>query len=191
MFRASTRRDLGMTVTNVPVIETERLLLREWRDGDVADYAEICSDREVMRYMWGGVPQPDALVAREVEELMAHWERLGFGHWAIEERATGLMVGRTGIKRHDDWDLDPENTEVGWLYARSRWGRGYATEAALAAVRFAFEELDRPEVISIAHVDNAASQRVMEKAGLKRQGERPWRGMDVAWWALSREAWDA
>jgi RimJ/RimL family protein N-acetyltransferase len=180
----------AVSSTNVPVIETERLLLRGWRDGDVEDYARICSDREVMRHMWGGVPQPDALVAREVDELVEHWERLGFGHWAVEERATGLMVGRTGIKRHDDWELDPENTEVGWLFARSRWGRGYATEAALAAVRFAFEEVCRPEVISIAAVGNAASRRVMEKAGLSMRGVRHWRGMDVAWYAIERGKWE-
>jgi RimJ/RimL family protein N-acetyltransferase len=174
----------------VPTLDTERLVLRPWGNGDLETYARITSDPETMRYMWTSAAHTPPLAEADVRAMVEHWERWDFGHWVVEERETGEMVGRTGIKRHDDWELDPENTEVGWLYDRSRWNRGYATEGALAALRFAFDELERPDVISIAHVGNAASQRVMDKAGLSRRGERSWRGMDVAWWGITREEWE-
>ena len=169
----------------VPRIETARLLLRKWHDADVEAYARICSDPLVMRYMSPeGRAQTYTEAAADVARLREHWDREGFGHWVVEEKATGRMVGRTGLKRHTDWMLDPENTECGWLYAREAWGRGYATEAALEVVRFGLETLGRPEVISIAHPDNAASRRVMEKAGLTYAGSRHWeeRGIDVVWY---------
>lgn len=167
-------------------LETERLLLREWREEDVGEYARICSDPEVMRFMMPARPVTYAEAALDAANLREHWRRQGFGHWVVEEKETGRFVGRTGVKRHPDWDLDPDNTEIGWLYDREVWGRGYATEGALAAVRFCLEELGRPEVISIAHPDNAASRRVMEKAGLSYAGARRWegRGLDVVWYQL-------
>ena len=167
------------------MIETPRLLLRDWREEDVDAYARICTDPEVMRFMLPPRPLSHAEAAYDVQNILDHWRRHGFGHWAVEERESGRFVGRTGIKRHDDWDLDAENTEVGWLYDRSVWGQGYATEAAREAVRFCFEELDRPEVISIAHPENLASRRVMEKVGLRYAGARRWEGrkLDVVWYS--------
>lgn len=126
----------------------------------------------------------------EIAEMVAHWERFGFGYWAVELQETGELIGRTGPKRHLDWDLDPENTEVGWLYARSAWGQGLATEGAIAAVRFCLEDLECPEVISIAGLDNLASHRVMKKAGLEWAGVRRWYKdngpappLDVLWYS--------
>lgn len=176
--------------STVDRIETARLLLREWHDADVERYAAICSDPLVMRYMWlEARAQTFEEAVADAARLREHWEREGFGHWVVEEKATGRMVGRTGLKHHLDWTLDPENTECGWLYAREAWGRGYATEAALEVVRFGLETLARPEVISIAHPDNAGSRRVMEKAGLTYAGSRHWeqRGVDVVWYSLRAE----
>lgn len=172
-------------MTAVPEIETERLLLRAWRGDDLNVYARIAADAAVMRYMVPSRPLTRAEAAYDLHRLEEHWLEHGFGHWAVEERATGRLVGRTGIKRHADWPLDPENTECGWLFARDAWGQGYATEGARAAVGFAIEELGRPEVISIAHPGNAASRRVMEKVGLTYAGRRHWpeRGLDVVWYS--------
>ena len=152
-------------------------------------YARICADAQVMRYMLPPRPVTHAEAAFDVQNLRGHWLQHGFGHWAVEDKESGRFIGRTGIKRHSDWDLDPENTEVGWLYDRAVWGRGYATEAALDVVRYALKEIGRPEVISIAHPDNAASRRVMEKAGLTYAGARRWeqRALDVVWYSRRRE----
>ncbi len=169
----------------VPVIETERLILRGWRDADVDAYARICADPQVMRYMHPPRALTPAEAAYDALRLQEHWQRQGFGHWVVEERESGRMVGRTGLKRHTDWPLDPENTEAGWLYGRAAWGKGYATEAAREVVRFCLEVLERPEVISIAHPANVGSHRVMEKVGLSFAGERHWaeRQMDVVWYS--------
>jgi len=172
-------------VTHVPRIETERLVLREWRDTDVNSYARICADPEVMRFMVPARGLSHAEAAYDVQGLREHWTRHGFGHWAVEEKASGALVGRTGIKRHSDWALDPENTEAGWLYGQRFWGKGYASEAAREVVLYGLEKLGSPEVISIAHPDNAGSRRVMEKAGLTYAGARRWeeKGLDVVWYS--------
>ena len=86
----------------------------------------------------------------EVGALLDQWERIGFGHWAVVLKETGETIGRTGAKQHADWPLGPDNCEVGWLYSRDAWGKGYATEGARAALRFMFEDAGRQEVISIA-----------------------------------------
>ena len=170
--------------SEIPRIETARLLLREWREEDVAPYAAMNADPEVRRFMHPARPLTDAEAALEIDHLLEGWRRLGFGHWAVELRETGELIGRTGIKRHPDWEPDPENTEVGWLYARSAWGRGFATEGAIESVRFCLEDVGSPEAISIAHMDNVASHRVMKKAGLTWAGVRRWyeRGIDVVWY---------
>ena len=129
-----------------------------------------------------------AEAAFDVQLLREHWAKNGFGHWAVEEKESGRFVGRAGLKHHDNWTLDPDNTEVGYLFDRGVWGKGYATEAARAAVEYAFETLGRDEVISIARPDNLASRRVMEKVGLTYDGETRWeaREIDVVWYSIRR-----
>jgi RimJ/RimL family protein N-acetyltransferase len=170
-------------------IETERLLLRQWREGDLKAYARICADTEVMRYL------PATLSREESAEQMAgfvrHWEERGFGLWAVEEGASGEFIGFVGLMRHDDWPEGEHRTEVGWRLGRAHWGRGLATEGALASVRYGFEGLGLARIISITLPENAASRRVMEKAGLTYRGETRWRGHDVVWYAIDRDAWEA
>lgn len=147
----------------------------------------MLADGEVMRHMFPPRPLTHAEAAFDVHRLREHWLEHGFGHWAVQERATGRLIGRTGIKRHPDWPLDPENTEAGWLYERAAWGQGYATEGARAVVAYAREQLARAEVISITRPGNAASRHVMEKAGLAYAGQRHWaeRDLDIVWYSTS------
>ena len=169
----------------IPTIETPRLVLRDWRDEDLEPYAEMNADPEVRRYMHPPRPLTASESAFEIDQLRDQWKRLGFGHWAVELRETGELIGRTGIKRHADWEPDPLNTEVGWLYARSAWGRGFATEGAIESIRFCLEDVGAREAISIADMSNVASHRVMKKAGLSWAGARRWheRGIDVVWYS--------
>jgi RimJ/RimL family protein N-acetyltransferase len=170
-------------------LETARLLLRPWREEDLDAYARICSDPEVMRYMSSTMTRDQA--AQQMERWIRHWEERGFGLWAVEEKATRVFIGRIGLLYHDDWPEDEHKTEVGWLLDRSHWGRGLATEGALASLRYGFEELGLERIISITKPANLASRRVMEKAGLTYRGETRWRDMDVVWYAVDRREWDA
>jgi RimJ/RimL family protein N-acetyltransferase len=165
-------------------IETDRLLLRRWREEDLDAYTRICADPEVMRYMGG--PRTHQRCEEQISWFVQHWEERGFGQWAAEERATGAFIGRIGLLYHDDWPEDEHKTEVGWLLDRSFWGRGLATEGARASVRHGFEELELERIISIIHPENTASRRVAEKAKLSLRGETRWRGLDVIWYAIDR-----
>jgi len=95
-----------------------------------------------------------------------------------------------GLLYHADWPED-HKTEVGWQIDRSRWGRGLATEGALASLRYGFEEARLERIISLAVPRNLASRRVMEKAGLSFRGERCWRDVDLVWYAIDRRDWQS
>ncbi len=171
-------------------METSRLLLRPWRDDDLAPYARICADPEVMRYMSAdGAPWTRARAADHLGRLMRHWDARGFGQWAAEERATGALVGRVGLLYQDDFAGDEHKTEVGWLFDRACWGRGLATEGAVASVSYGFEELGLERIVSIMRPENRASRRVAEKVGLSLREQTRWRDQDMVWYAIDRRTW--
>jgi ribosomal-protein-alanine N-acetyltransferase len=167
-------------------LESARLRLRQWREGDLDAYARICADPEVMRYMGSG-PLTRAETERRVKGIVRSWEERGFGLWAVEYKETGTFIGRIGLLYHEDWSEDEHKTEVGWLLDRSCWGKGLATEGATASVRYGFEGLGLERIISIALPQNVASRRVMEKTGLTLRGRTRWRGHDVVWYAVDRD----
>jgi RimJ/RimL family protein N-acetyltransferase len=170
----------------VPEIDTPRLRLRAWREGDVELMAAIYAHPEVVRYLR---PLDLEGTRRQLQGFELHWEEHGFGLWAIEERSSGALIGRTGLWHHDDWTASPHDAEVGWTLARDRWGQGLATEAGAASLRFGFETKGMDQIISIAHRKNLASQRVMQKLGLHRAGEAVFRETPVAWYAIDRGEW--
>lgn len=172
-------------------IETDRLLLRQWRVDDWVGLHRAYGDPDVMR--WHG--RPDALGLEEtafaVGRMSMHWEARGFGMWAVEERDGGKLVGRIGLLYHPDSPAGDDRVEIAWSLQRDRWGRGYATEGARAARDWAFRRLDIPRLISITIPENRRSWHVMEKLGLTRRAEaQPWHGFDVEWWALDRDEWE-
>jgi ribosomal-protein-alanine N-acetyltransferase len=142
-------------------LETARLRLRRFRSDDLETLVRWHADPELMRHMG-----KRSFSRAEVEAMAVrherHWQRHGFGLWAVEEKETGDVVGRAGIAFHRAWPDDPE---VGWLVDLPWQGRGYATEGGDACVRYAFEELEFPRVVSICVRENTASRRVMEKLG--------------------------
>ena len=165
----------------VPELETSRLLLRGFRDEDGEAWAEICADEELMRWI-GREPMDRGDAWRHMAELSGHWALKGFGQWALEERRSGELVGRAGLYRPPDWP----GLEVGWLVRRDRWGRGYATEAGAAAVRYAFERLGADHVLSLITVENAASRRVAEKLGAVASGPIDLRGHTMTVFRIDR-----
>ncbi|TME34463.1 MAG: GNAT family N-acetyltransferase [Chloroflexi bacterium] len=172
----------------VPELLTPRLRLRGWREGDVERMAEIYTDPEVMRYLR---PLDLEGTRQQLLRFERQWEELGFGIWAVEERASDRLIGRIGLMWHDDWTATPHDAEVGWTLERSSWGQGVATEGGAASLGFGFEQRGLERIISIAHRENRASQRVMEKLGLRPEGETAWRGQPVTWYAIARSEWQA
>ena len=170
-----------------PKLETERLLLRQFRESDLDAYARITADPETMRYLGGDGPFDRDQAWRSIGYLLGHWEIRGYGLWAAEEKASGALVGRIGLYRPEGWP----GLEVGWLVDRARWGEGLATEGARASLAHAFEALAAERVISVILPENAASIRVAEKLGERYTGKRQLQGHDVAIYAIERKEWSA
>jgi RimJ/RimL family protein N-acetyltransferase len=144
-----------------PTLETAHLRLRTWRDDDLEPLAGLNANPLVMRHMGRGPLSRDETRA-QLERFRSHWREHGFGLWAVEERETGAFLGRTGLSYHAVWPDDPE---VGWFLDPAVWGRGLATEAGQASVRYGFEVLGADRLVSICVLENEPSRRVMAKLG--------------------------
>ena len=164
-------------------LETERLILRMWREDDYETYARMCADPEVMRYIGGQIT--DRTEAwRHMAALVGHWQLKGYGHWAIEEKASGQLAGRVGFLYPAGWP----DFEIGWILGKEFWGKGYATEGARKALDYAFSELDRKHVISLIHPENRASIRVADRLGEKPEGTAEVLGIPVIIYGVDRPA---
>ena len=144
-------------------LETERLWLRPFRDADLEAYAAIVADPETMTFMGG--PRDRARAWSDIAWCLGHWSLRGYGLWAAEEKASGALVGRIGLLNPEGWP----GLEVGWLVARSHWGRGLATEGGRASLTHAFEALGAEHVISLIRPANIASIRVAQKLGERKE----------------------
>jgi RimJ/RimL family protein N-acetyltransferase len=148
----------------VSELATRRLLLREWREEDLAPFAALNGDPEVMRYFPAPLTRAESDgFARFVQGLIAVQ---GWGLWAVEVRDGAPFIGFVGLNRVRFKAHFTPAIEVGWRLDRPFWGCGYATEAAAAALTFAFEELDCPEVVSFTALINEPSLRVMRRLGM-------------------------
>src|SRR5450432_1796425 len=137
---------------NIPQLETARLKMREFRDQDIEQYAKFCADPEVMKYL-GGKTLEKWEAWRHLAFLVGHWELRGYGMWAVEERESGMFIGRVGFNYPEGWP----DFEIGWMLGHEYWGKGYATEAARAALEYCSKELGRQHVISLINKDNRNS----------------------------------
>ena len=145
---------------------TERLVLRPWQDADVAPFAALNADADVMRYF------PAPLTRAESDDFVGrirtHWAEHGFGLFALETREGAAFAGFVGLAVPGFEAAFTPCVEVGWRLAREYWGQGFAPEAARAAVAFGFEETGLEEIVSFTVAANTASRRVMEKLGMRR-----------------------
>lgn len=169
-------------MTAILELITKRLRLRGWAADDIEPLAAINADPRVGEWI-GGVIDTEETRAR-VAAWVRHWDERGFGPWAVEELASRQLVGRMGLMHWDDWVASPHDAEVGWTFAHEVWGRGYATEAARAALEWAVGQPALRTIISITRPDNHRSRRVMEKLGLSYGGETVWRGSSQVWYGI-------
>jgi RimJ/RimL family protein N-acetyltransferase len=151
---------------SVAQLWTDRLLLRQWRESDLPLFAELNADPEVMRYF------PAALSRSESDELAgrirATIEQQGWGLWAVEVREVAPFIGFVGLNQVRFQAHFTPAIEVGWRLDRRHWGHGYATQAANAALEFAFGQLDCCQVVSFTADSNQRSAAVMQRLGMTR-----------------------
>lgn len=154
-----------MAVTPPPDLRTERLLLRQWRHDDLAPFADLNADRRVMEHF----PAPFSRAESDdmVDRLRAHFSAWGFGLWAVEVVGGPSFIGFAGLCRPRFEAPFTPCVEVGWRLGAAHWGRGYATEAARAAVAFGFAHAGLEEIVSFTVPGNHRSRRVMEKLGMR------------------------
>ncbi|MGD9317423.1 MAG: GNAT family N-acetyltransferase [Anaerolineae bacterium] len=170
----------------IPTITTPRLVLRAFTTEDVEPMYHILRGEDVLRYFPPMEPPPQERVRKMVSGLLKHWETRGYGLWAVESPSSGQLMGRCGLQ----WLPDTEEVEVDYILGRPFWGQGFATEAARTSLRYGFEELELERVVGIAHVENIASQRVMEKLGMARLEQREFFGIPCYRYAVERSAFE-
>lgn len=144
------------------ILETERLYLREMEQSDFDSLCKILKDEETM-YAYEGAFN-DAEVQEWLDKQFSRYDKYGFGLWAVILKKTGVMIGQCGLTMQQ-WK-EKELLEIGYLFQRSYWHKGYATEAAKACKKYAFEVLNADEVCSIIRDTNIASQNVAIRNGM-------------------------
>ena len=151
-------------------LATGRMLLRPWRDEDYAPFHTMSADPRVYEYLppFADKKASDAFVDR----LREDFSRRGWGFWALEHRESGLFMGMAGMHEPGpEFGVGRPCVEIGWRLAPEFWGKGFATEAARAVMRFAFTELQLEELVSFTAVGNQRSYALMERLGMEREKE--------------------
>ena len=168
-------------------LETDRLLLRRWKPSDLESYAEMCRDPDVMRFIGSGETRTRGQCERGIEAMERHWDEKGFGLFALELRENGRFIGYTGLSEPDFLPEIMPAVEIGWRLSRDQWGKGYATEAARAAMQFGFHTLELPSIVSIFQLGNDPSRQIVRKLGmdLDRLTQDPSCDRPVAVWRIS------
>ncbi|NNN06622.1 MAG: GNAT family N-acetyltransferase [Elusimicrobia bacterium] len=175
-------------MADIPVLETPRLRLRAHALKDFPGCAAMWADPAVTRHI-GGQPSTEPQTWARMTSYRGHWELMGFGYWALEEKETGLYVGELGFADFKR-DLEPSIKgipEAGWALVSSRHGRGYATEALRAIVSWADRHLAAARTVCIIGPAHSASIRVADKCGYRRLQDARYRGEPTILFGRDRE----
>jgi RimJ/RimL family protein N-acetyltransferase len=175
-------------------LETERLILDPWQEDRREEFVSLASDPEVMRHIGAGSPWTRELAEDRFDWQLAHWRDHGFGWRSAVDRSSGDWLGFVGINhaRPEAVELNPGDVEIGWWLAPSSWGRGLATEGAVALRDEGVGRVALPRLLARHSPANRASGRVMEKIGMTFEREATGRhGEAVHVWAMERARWEA
>ncbi|BAY93540.1 MULTISPECIES: GNAT family N-acetyltransferase [unclassified Tolypothrix] len=166
----------------MPEIETLRLRLRHLTLADFDDLFRIYSDAEIMKYL---VPRTAEQTQTSLYRHIKQWEENNFGMWAVIHKETGKIIGRCGL----GYLADTPEVELGYVFDKSFWNMGIATEASQATLKYGFWEVKLDRIVAIAHPENIASVRVIEKLGMNYQKHTSYYGHDVVYYTLPRDQW--
>jgi RimJ/RimL family protein N-acetyltransferase len=178
------------------MIETDRLILRDWREEDIEPFIRHLNTPAVMRWL-GGMRTRQQQEATVRERFIAWQEARGFTFWAAERKADGAFLGLCGLKIADDVQSPVQGElEIGWRFREDCWGRGFAREAAEASLAFAFERLRAPRVVALTVEGNRASWGLMERLGMERRADldyvgAPWAEGPVIVYSMEAERWQS
>lgn len=166
------------------ILETDRLYFRAFSLDDIEPFSEICANPNVMRYIGDGKPADHESITKKIEEWIQLYEKNKFGLMAIVIKNTNKFIGFCGLM-HQTVE-DKEYIELGYRLDESYWGRGLATEAAIAVRDYAFKVLEIPLLISIIHYKNEASKRVAKKVGMTFMKQTNYKGIVVDVFSLTK-----
>jgi ribosomal-protein-alanine N-acetyltransferase len=164
------------------ILETDRLVLREFVTDDLHAFFGLVSDSEVTRYTGDGVTTLAEAKQGMEERLFRDYQTYGYGRWAVVSKPTGQVIGFAGLKYLDDL----HETDLGYRFFKEHWGQGLATEIAKPILTYGFESLRLDRIIGIADIANKASIRVLEKVGFTFEKFTTYRGHEVAWYGAER-----
>lgn len=166
----------------IPILKTSHLTLRSLQTTDAEVLHCIYHVDGVLRYFPKQDPPPLEKLIKFVENQRKHWEDYGYGNWGIVPEGETEIIGWAGLQ----FLKETGETEVGYLLNRPYWGHGYATEAARAALAFAFGNFDHEKIIGLTHPENTASQQVLEKCGLTFSERKVYFGMEMCCYRIER-----
>lgn len=159
---------------DIPTIETARLTLRPFNLDDSKPLYQILSVPNVLRYFPSSDPPDLDRVEKLIERRIKHWQDYGYGWWAVVPHTEQQLIGWSGLQYLPDTD----EIEIGYLLSKPYWGKGLATESAIAGLAFGFDRLGLREIIGIVHPENIASQGVLKKIGMQFVKQAHYFGMD-------------
>jgi len=168
------------------IFRTERLVVRPWETGDLDDVFAMNRDPEVTRYL------PDYMACATRDEARAwletrierHDPTSSLGFWATVEASSGRVIGGATLMRAQIGGANL--VEIGYYFHQSVWGKGYATELAAGLLRYGFDTLDEDQIVAVIIPENAASGRVLEKAGMRHAGQSEYNGHVVELYVMER-----
>jgi [ribosomal protein S5]-alanine N-acetyltransferase len=163
------------TLSYIPTLTTQGLVLRPLDMEDRDALFQISQEENIFRYFPTQAAWSMEKVEKYINHQIAHWQKYDYGHWAVTMRETGQLMGWNGL----EFLSDTNETEVGYLFSKEFWGKGYATEATNATVNFGIEKAKLKEIIGLTDPENIASQRVLEKSGLLFTRRQVYFGMEM------------
>ena len=165
------------------ILESERLLFSKFHLDDAQAFFELNADDLVLQYT-GDDPFPSVEDCKKFISEYDHYDRNGFGRWSVITKIDNQIIGWCGLRHHDDGDY----VDLGFRFLRNEWNKGYATEAARACAKFAFEELDIGELVGRVARKNIASIKVLEKIGMKYWKEDTCQGIEDSLYFVLKES---